>query len=270
MLICIFADCMALKLTIDQGNTAAKAAVWHDDSIVAETVFRNLTDNDIIRLAGDFGGIFDASIYSSVKDSDCRVRQAMSQCSRRFIELSATTPLPVKIDYKTPSTLGRDRIAAVAGAYSMLPGRTALVVDAGTAITYDVLLPDGTFPGGNIAPGLWMRAESLHRLTDQLPLVNVETPGDVALWGTDTPRAITAGVVRGVAGEIDYYRRMLPPDAAVVLTGGDAVRLAPFVPQHHAAEVIVEPALVPRGLNCILDYNRRLEAAASTGDSPAT
>ena len=94
--------------------------------------------------------------------------------------------------------------------------------------------------------GLRLRAEALNRHTERLPLVNVETPGDVALWGTDTPRAITAGIVRGVAGEIDYYRRMLPDDAAVILTGGDAVRLAPFVPQHHAAEVIVEPALVVR------------------------
>ncbi len=259
---------MAYNLVIDQGNSTAKVAVFEGDSLVEQWRCEELLPEVLRRVAASTP--IDAAIYCSVTHHTENIVVTLREIAAKVYELTSMLPLPIKIGYATPSSLGRDRIAAVAGAYSMLPGRTALVVDAGTAITYDVLLPDGTFPGGNIAPGLWMRAESLHRLTDQLPLVNVETPGDVALWGTDTPRAITAGVVRGVAGEIDYYRRMLPPDAAVVLTGGDAVRLAPFVPQHHAAEVIVEPALVPRGLNCILDYNRRLEAAASTGDSPAT
>ena len=241
---------MALKLTIDQGNTAAKAAVWHDDSIVAETVFRNLTDNDIIRLAGDFGGIFDASIYSSVKDSDCRVRQAMSQCSRRFIELSATTPLPVKIDYKTPSTLGRDRIAAVVGAYGLTAGHWTLVVDCGTAITYDVLSPDGVFMGGNIAPGIFMRLEALNHFTARLPLV--ETSGDCPQWGTDTETALRSGAISGVIAELRYYRNLLPvPDPEVVLTGGSA----DLVAERAGFRLIIDPEIVSKGLNSIINYN---------------
>lgn len=247
---------MAYNLVIDQGNSTAKVAVFEDDSLVEQWRCEELLPEVLRRVASSTP--IDAAIYCSVTHHSEHIVVTLREIAGKVYELTSLLPLPIKLGYATPSSLGRDRIAAVAGAYAMLPGRTVLVVDAGTAITYDVLLPDGTFPGGNIAPGLWMRAESLHRLTDQLPLVNVETPGDVALWGTDTPRAITAGVVRGVAGEIDYYRRLLPSDAAVVLTGGDAVRLAPFVPQYHAAEVIVEPALVPRGLNCILSYNQRL------------
>lgn len=248
---------MSYNLVIDQGNSTAKVAVFEGDSLVEQWRCEELLPEVLRRVAASTP--IDAAIYCSVTHHSENIVVTLRELAGKVYELTSLLPLPVKLGYATPSSLGRDRIAAVAGAKAMLPGRTVLVVDAGTAITYDLLLPDGTFPGGNIAPGLWLRAEALNRHTERLPLVNVETPGDVALWGTDTPRAITAGVVRGVAGEIDYYRRLLPADAAVVLTGGDAVRLAPFVPQHHEAEVIVEPALVSRGLNYILQYNLSLK-----------
>lgn len=248
---------MSYNLVIDQGNSTAKVAVFEGDSLVEQWRCEELLPEVLRRVAAS--APIDAAIYCSVTHHSENIVVTLRELAGKVYELTSLLPLPVKLGYATPSSLGRDRIAAVAGAKAMLPGRTVLVVDAGTAITYDLLLPDGTFPGGNIAPGLWLRAEALNRHTERLPLVNVETPGDVALWGTDTPRAITAGVVRGVAGEIDYYRRLLPADAAVVLTGGDAVRLAPFVPQHHEAEVIVEPALVSRGLNYILQYNLSLK-----------
>ena len=169
----------------------------------------------------------------------------------RVYELTSMLPLPVTIGYATPTTLGRDRIAAVAGAHALHPGRNVLVVDAGTAITYDRLTADGEFTGGNIAPGLWMRAEALRSMTSRLPYVDVETDGDVALWGTDTVNAIKAGVVRGAVGEITYYRSLLPDDAIVMLTGGDAARLAPLL----ECEAEVDPMLVCKGLNSILKYN---------------
>ncbi|WP_295730517.1 type III pantothenate kinase [uncultured Muribaculum sp.] len=248
---------MSYNLVIDQGNSTAKVAVFEGDSLVEQWRCEELLPEVLRRVAASTP--IDAAIYCSVTHHSENIVVTLRELAGKVYELTSLLPLPITLGYATPSSLGRDRIAAVAGARAMLPGRTVLVVDAGTAITYDLLLPDGTFPGGNIAPGLWLRAESLNRHTERLPLVNVETPGDVPLWGTDTPRAITAGVVRGVAGEIDYYRSLLPADAAVVLTGGDAVRLAPFVPQHPAAEVIVEPALVSRGLNHILQYNLSLK-----------
>ena len=252
-----FVIAMSYNLVIDQGNSTAKIAVFEGDSLVEQWRCEDLLPEVLRRVA--VSAPIEAAIYCSVTHHSENIIVTLREIAGKVYELTSLRPLPITIGYATPSSLGRDRIAAVAGARAMLPGRTVLVVDAGTAITYDVLQPDGNFLGGNIAPGLWLRAEALNRHTERLPLVNVETPGDVALWGTDTPRAITAGIVRGVAGEIDYYRRMLPDDAAVILTGGDAVRLAPFVPQHHAAEVIVEPALVVRGLNCILQYNQALQ-----------
>ena len=244
---------MAIKLTIDQGNTAAKAAVWRDDSIVAETVHRNLTGADIELLADDFGGRFDASIYSSVKDPDDRVIATMVDRSRRFIELTDKTPLPVKVAYSTPSTLGRDRIAAVVGAYGLTAGNWTLIVECGTAITYDVLSPDGVFLGGNIAPGVYMRLEALNHYTARLPLV--ETSGDCPRWGTDTETALRSGAISGVVSEMRYYRNLLPvADPKVVLTGGSA----DLVSQRAGFDLIVDTEIVSKGLNSIINYNENI------------
>lgn len=244
---------MAIKLTIDQGNTAAKAAVWRDDSIVAEAVYRNLTGADIELLADEFGGCFDASIYSSVKDADDIVKATMSARSRRFIELNEKTPLPIKVAYSTPATLGRDRIAAVAGAYAITAGHWALVVDCGTAITYDVLSPDGVFMGGNIAPGIFMRLEALNHFTARLPLV--ETSGDCPRWGTDTETALRSGAISGVVAELRYYRGLLPVDnPKVVLTGGSA----DLVACRAGFDLIVDTEIVSKGLNSIINYNENI------------
>ncbi|MDE6368181.1 MAG: type III pantothenate kinase [Muribaculaceae bacterium] len=241
---------MALKLTIDQGNTAAKAAVWEDDRIVAEAVYRRLTGADIDRLADECGGGFDASIYSSVRDSDGEARDRMAARSKHFIELTADTPLPIKVAYATPATLGRDRIAAVVGAYGLVGGEWTLVVDCGTAITYDVLSPDGVFVGGNIAPGIFMRLEALNKFTARLPLV--ETSGECPRWGTDTETALRSGAISGVVAELRYYRSLLPvPEPRVVLTGGSA----DLVSERAGFDLLVDNELVSKGLNSILNYN---------------
>lgn len=241
---------MAIKLTIDQGNTAAKAAVWQDDRIVAEAVYRGLSECDIDCLAEGFGGRFDASIYSSVCGAAPEVCERMRQRSERFIELTEHTPLPIKVAYGTPSTLGRDRIAGVAGAYGITGGEWTLVVDCGTAITYDVLSPDGVFVGGNIAPGIFMRLEALNHFTARLPLV--ETSGNCPLWGTDTESALRAGAINGVVAELRYYRGELPVEnPKVVITGGSA----DLVMERAGFDMIVDSELVSKGLNSILNYN---------------
>lgn len=249
---------MAYNLVIDQGNSTAKIALFEEETLVEQWRCEELRPEDLHRVAASTQ--VDAAIYCSVTHHSEDIIVTLRQIAAQVFELTSMLPLPITLGYTTPTTLGRDRIAAVAGAYAIAPGRTALVVDAGTAITYDVLLPDGTFPGGNIAPGLWMRAESLNRFTHRLPLVNVEAHSEVPLWGTDTPAAITAGVVRGVAAEIDGYRRHLPADTIVMLTGGDAERLAPLIdPAPQGGDIIVDPALVARGLNAILRHNQSLK-----------
>ncbi len=244
---------MALNLTIDQGNTAAKAAVWQDNELLAEAHYRNLTGVEIELLAKKFGGKFKASIYSTVRDGGDDVRYAMAVNSNRFIELTTDTPLPIRIAYATPATLGRDRIAAVAGAFVDSCRQWSLVVDFGTAITYDLLSPEGIFAGGNIAPGIFMRLEALNHFTARLPLI--ETDGDCPEWGYDTETALRSGAINGVIAELNYYRSLLPGDKhKVFITGGSA----DLICNRLDFDVTIDHNLVSKGLNSIINYNENL------------
>lgn len=248
---CKFAACMAVKLTIDEGNSSTKLALWRDDAMVAVVSHKVVTPETVRRFVPE-GIAVDAAIFCSVCGrSEAETAALLEGVARRTVVLSASTPLPVELCYRTPRTLGPDRIAAAAGAGVVAPGRMALVVDMGTAITYDVVTADGRFEGGNIAPGIFVRLEALNHFTRALPLA--ETDGDVPRWGYDTETALRSGAIRGVVGELQYYRHCLPQDEnpAVILTGGSSDLIIPFI----TTPVIVEPNLVLIGLKRILDYN---------------
>ena len=126
-------------------------------------------------------------------------------------------------DYRTPQSLGTDRMAAVAGALKMLPGENVLVIDVGSCVTYDVLTADGHYLGGNIAPGLLMRFCSMHEHTARLPLVSAD--GERLSLGRDTETALRAGALKGIEYEIEGYVKDLHNrfgQVKVVLTGGDS------------------------------------------------
>lgn len=242
---------MSTKLTIDEGNSSTKIGLWTDDLLVSERSFRGGRLEELPGLLPCTQAV-DAAIFCSVCGrSEAEVRAALSGIARKLIVLDASTPMPVTIGYRTPSTLGADRIAAAAGAAAIAPGRTALVVDMGTAITYDVVTADARFIGGNIAPGIFVRLEALQHFTRALPLV--ETDGDCPRWGYDTETALRAGAIRGVIGELQYYRHCLPQasDPTVILTGGSADLIIPYI----TTPITVEPNLVLIGLNSILNYN---------------
>lgn len=243
-----FAAVMACNITIDQGNTSAKIAVWHDDMIVFESCYHTLCPDDIMKLHERFRHI-DASIYCTVTKRDGLITDALRQHCGKTLELSSLTPMPLTIEYRTPGTLGLDRIAAMVGARSLHVGKWLLVVDMGTAITYDVVSPEGHFIGGNIAPGIFMRLEALNHFTARLPLT--ETDGDRPLWGYDTETALRSGAITGVLGELHYYRQQLPEDAKVILTGGSADIVSALA----AFDITIDHDLVSRGLNCIIKHN---------------
>lgn len=204
------------------------------------------------------GDMADIAIVCSVCRRDPQViKPHLAPMARKVIVLSAQTPLPIELRYETPGTLGADRIAAACGAAVLAPGQTALVVDMGTAITYDVLENGHTFVGGNIAPGIFVRLEALNHFTKALPLI--ETDGDVPRWGYDTATALRSGAIRGVVGELQYYRHCLMaspsafPKPKVFLTGGSANLITPFI----TSEIIEEPNLVLIGLNSIINHNEK-------------
>ncbi|MCM1292022.1 MAG: type III pantothenate kinase [Bacteroides sp.] len=242
---------MAYYITIDQGNSAAKLALWRDETLEKILITEHLSADVISRWLEDRRSV-DAAIYCSVASRGTDIMAMLSSVAHRSMRLSSDMPLPIKIDYGTPGSLGADRIAAAVGARAIMPDVPLLVVDAGTAVTYDAVSADGRFEGGNIAPGMNMRVEALHRFTARLPRVQVprELPTG-AFLGTDTASAMILGAVYGIVGAMSYYKQHLPSDTRVVMTGGWAGELSRICD----FDVTVEPHLVSIGLNRILIYN---------------
>lgn len=242
-----------LYLTIDQGNSAAKLALWQADTLVHRQIVPRLSPDTLHTLMQRHQGQISAAIYGSVASRGTEVMALLDGYVPRVMRLSGDTPVPLRINYGKQGSLGVDRIAASVGALAIAPGKPLLVVDAGTAVTYDFVEPDGTFVGGNIAPGMKMRLEALHQFTARLP--RVEVPRSLQpvapCFGTDTPSAMIRGAVYGIIGAISYYRSRLPNDTLVVMTGGwadELSRLCEFPTR-------VEGDLVSIGLNKILHYN---------------
>ena len=167
------------------------------------------------------------------------------------LSVSDDIDLIVKVRPGYRSTLGSDRIAAAAGAVGLYPGERLLVVDSGTAVTYDVVTPEGVFLGGNIAPGLQTGLDALHTHTALLPHIAVPEEADESLLGYDTRSAMVNGVVYGVVGAIEAMSRRLGEGTRVIVTGGNSSVFMPLLAcaaEHH-------PYLVLDGLNRILRAN---------------
>ena len=240
-----------MNLCIDQGNSRTKIAVFDSNNMVYEATFDQMEcEHEINGILYDFQ--VDKAILSSVLKVNSAWEQLLRQTCAHFISLSHLTPLPIQNTYQTPGTLGKDRLAAVVGAAFLQPDTDILVVDAGTAVTYDFIDASGVYHGGNIAPGVEMRLKALHTFTQKLPLVKIDT--NVDFLGKDTQSAIQAGVLYGIVLEIDGYieRLMLKyPKLSVFLTGGSAV----LFDNKLKSRIFADKNLVLTGLNRILQYN---------------
>ncbi len=245
---------MALYLTIDQGNSAAKLALWRGDKLEETHIVQRLVPSQLMQFIAARPGI-DAAIYCSVAAHGAEIMATLSSSVRKAIRLTGNTPLPITIEYGNVGSLGVDRIAAAVGGQASFPGTPLLVVDAGTAVTYDAITADGRFIGGNIAPGMNMRLEALHRFTARLPRVKVprELPTGL-VFGNNTEAAMILGAIYGIVGAMSYYKSRLPENTKVVMTGGwagELSRLCDF-------DINVDPHLVSKGLNRILIYNENI------------
>ena len=196
----------------------------------------------------------DQAILSSVKPVDEELIRFLSQNFQLFIELDHHTPLPIENLYETPETLGKDRIAAAVGANELFPGQNILIIDAGTAITYDVVSEKNEFLGGNISPGLQMRFKALNQFTGKLPLINYSD--EFQLIGRNTEEAIRAGVQNGILYEIERtietFNRNYE-NLQIVMTGGDSI----FFDKKLNYSIFVHFNLTLIGLNRILEHNAK-------------
>ncbi|MBP3737892.1 MAG: type III pantothenate kinase [Muribaculaceae bacterium] len=243
---------MTRHLCIDCGNTRIKAAVFEGEKLVASVV----TDYDDLTplVAMARRARPQAALMASTSHGSAQVTEVLGgELPCKLQELDHTTPMPLDIAYRTPSTLGRDRMATAVGAWAEYPGCNLLVVDAGTCITLDVVLASGSLLGGNIAPGVTMRLQAMHEHTSRLPLVELD--GDVPLVAYDTTTALRSGAVLGAAAQIDLMAAQLKGTLGqlkVMLTGGDAQLLA----QHLVTDSVdVVDDLLLRGMNTIIMYN---------------
>lgn len=237
-------------LVLDIGNTRSKLGLFQDNTLVEQANWSAWTLQELT----DFGNLcgVDNVIVSSVAGPVARLLEAL-QDRFRVLELTHETPLPFRNDYRTPHTLGKDRLAAVAGAQVVFPGQNCLVIDCGTCIKYDLLLADGTYPGGNIAPGAAMRIRAMHHFTARLPEVAMDMPAETAGYSTET--ALQNGALRGAAlemeGFVQLFRRQADP-LQVILSGGDADFFYQFV---DIKDLVIDHDLTLKGLNTILRFN---------------
>ena len=230
-----------------------------EGKMVKHLIYKSFSSADVERLF-DLYDITD-SIISSVVDIEAAVVNTLHRRSQHFVLFDHNTPVPIINRYDTPETLGQDRLAAAVGAKTLCPEENLLIIDAGSAITYDFVSDEGEYMGGNIAPGVKMRLTMLQRMTKKLPLVEVEENELIPLFGTNTRDAIAAGVVRGIAYEVKGYMRTLAekvPHFRTFVTGGHAPYILNNVRSSRSEkrELRHEKYLVLIGLNEILRFNK--------------
>ena len=150
-------------------------------------------------------GRFDSICWCTVVASEHADDSAsLEGLADRIVELTARTPMPLSIAYRTPDTLGADRLAAALGARHLAGyNRPLLVSDIGTAVTYDYV-EGNRYVGGNIAPGIDLRLASFGCIYRRLAS-RVSPGGDIPLGARLQPRLMRSGAVRGIAAELAYY-----------------------------------------------------------------
>lgn len=240
-----------MNLIIDIGNTRFKLALFDRGELVADCSAEGLDASFVARFTG--GRRPAKAILSSTRGPQPVLAAMLRTQVDRLVEFTPCTPVPIRNDYLTPETLGRDRLAAAVGATVLYPGRNALIVDFGTAVTFDLVTADATYRGGCISPGLTTRFRALHDYTAALPLVGPsETPEE--LLGRTTCEALRRGVMNSLCFEIEgYISRMEEKidDLCVIFTGGDAKYFAKRIKN----TIFANCNLVFYGLNRILEYD---------------
>ncbi len=239
-----------IHLAVDIGNTRAKLGLFEGDKLVSKEVWDKWTVKDFLSYTTNHP--VESVILSSTAGSKTNKLDAFFRSRYKYLALDHLTPLPIRNVYKTPETLGKDRLAAVAGASALFPGKTSLVIDAGTCITYDILESGTVYLGGNISPGLRMRLQAMNAFTASLPLA---APGPFGqLFGNSTETALRNGAQWGVLLEIEGMISLVKKqfgEIIVILTGGDA----DFFVNQLKSEIFAASDLVLTGLNKILTYN---------------
>lgn len=243
-----------MNLIIDLGNTLAKVTIFKGCKVLNTEVFEPSCEFDEKKLKGILNhySIKKVILSSVINTAKSLCNFLYDKFNENFVELGIDTNIPLKNLYKTPQTLGKDRIAAAVGAVSLFSNQNILLIDSGTAITIDLITSNSEFLGGNISPGIKIRFKALHSFTGKLPLLSITE--EYPLTGQTTDEAICAGVLNGVVFEIQSYIEEYSKkydNLQIVLTGGDCF----FFEKKIKKTIFAESNLLALGLNSILENN---------------
>lgn len=235
-----------MRLALDAGNSFIKVGLFNKETLIkhtqlkhGESLLRFLTLEEIGRIAT----IISCSVIKHLNIKDLP--------AVKTIHINHHSVFPFKLQYKTPETLGIDRVVACC---SLWNNRTdLLVIDAGSCITYDLVTGDSGYIGGAISPGLKMRFKAMNNFTDKLPFVS-QIDEHPALIGMTTKDCLKSGVIHGIVNEIEGFICSFKdkyPNINVFLTGGDAIFLCTAL----KSVIFADQNLVLKGLNSLIRLN---------------
>lgn len=258
---------MKMLLVIDVGNTNITLGVFREKELLG--TFRmttkiqrtsdeyGITLKELVERQGILSTDIDAAIVASV------VPDIMHSLGSAMIKYFGIRPLVVSAGIKTgirimtenPKQVGADRIVDVVAAYT-IHGGPVIVIDFGTATTYDVVGPEGTFEAAVIAPGIRTSAQAMWGQAAMLPAVEIRKPGSIL--AKETIACMQAGIVYGQIGQTEYIVEKIRQesgyrDAKVVATGG----LGNIIANETDIIDVYDPQLTLKGLRIIYEKNRR-------------
>jgi type III pantothenate kinase len=256
-----------MLLVIDIGNTNIVIGIYRGETLVRSwrmRTERNTTEDEFNVIASGLfatGGIdpadIDRTIVSSVVPPMANIIDAFCRKylghAPRWVDPRRASPMPIR--YSNPAEVGADRIVNAVAAYH-LHRQALIVIDFGTATTFDVISRKGEYLGGAISPGIMIAAEALFMKASKLPRVEIFTAPQQVV-GKDTAASIQSGIIFGYAGLVDGMVRRIQQEiggARVLATGG----LAPLMADVCDSIDAVEPNLTLEGLRLI---DQRLQAS---------
>ena len=239
-----------MNLVIDIGNTQIKVAVFEENILLFKDQFQS--DSILPKVLSTLEQYdIKHAIMSHVAHLDQQIFVELKKMVNP-IEMNHKTILPFTNKYRSPKTLGVDRLALVAGAHGQFPNKNVLVIDAGSCITFDFLNQNCEYYGGDISPGIGMRYKAVNHYTANLPML--DRTDVVPELGDSTSNAIHRGILNGVIQEIEgviHQYKSKYQKLTVVLTGGDTI----FLAKNIKSSIFAIPNFLLEGLNSILIHN---------------
>ncbi len=237
------------NLVVDEGNTLCKIAVVDKSEVLCELSAPQFDMTEVSNLIEKFD--VEGAIVASTRDGAESICDQLRERIAKVLHFTSLVEVPIEVKYETRQTLGVDRIAAAVGVVCGMGIKDALLVDLGSAITFDVI-ESGAFCGGNISLGVAMRFRALHEFTASLPLCEATEPSGE--FGKSTSGAIEQGVMQGILHEIEGYAEQIlkkNDKNPIIFCGGDAKYFVNRIKN----TIFAGRKLMFTGLNLILEHN---------------